>query len=159
MAPKNKTPKVSILAPLLLLTASNAPYVSPLGVSRLPFLYPLQVCTAEEAVQCIKSGDRIFVQGMAATPTLLTNAMAEHGKAANLEDCSVYHLHTEGDCAYVKPDCEGIFHTNSFFLGETQLRSTNWQLVCFRAPGLGCTLRGCLLICTASVASIHQQAV
>ena len=34
----------------------------------------------EQAVQDIKSGDRVFVQGIAATPTLLTKALAERGK-------------------------------------------------------------------------------
>jgi acyl-CoA hydrolase len=45
----------------------------------------LQVGTAAEAVACIKSGDNIFVQGAAATPTLLTAAMAAHGRANNLK--------------------------------------------------------------------------
>lgn len=34
----------------------------------------------DQAVQDIKSGDRVFVQGIAATPTLLTKALAERGK-------------------------------------------------------------------------------
>lgn len=38
------------------------------------------VCRPEQAVQDIKSGDRVFVQGIAATPTLLTKALAERGK-------------------------------------------------------------------------------
>ncbi|CAM9664401.1 unnamed protein product, partial [Ectocarpus sp. 13 AM-2016] len=38
------------------------------------------VSTPEQAVQDIKSGDRVFVQGIAATPTLLTKALAERGK-------------------------------------------------------------------------------
>ncbi|KAG5183738.1 acetyl-CoA hydrolase/transferase C-terminal domain-containing protein [Tribonema minus] len=83
-----------------------------------------KVGTAEEAVQCIKSGDRIFVQGMAATPSLLTSAMATHGKEARLEGCEVYHLHTEGECPYVAEDCEGIFHTKSFFLGANVRKAT-----------------------------------
>eukprot|EP00611_Tribonema_gayanum_P003554 TRINITY_DN1280_c0_g3_i3.p1 TRINITY_DN1280_c0_g3~~TRINITY_DN1280_c0_g3_i3.p1 ORF type:complete len:424 (-),score=151.35 TRINITY_DN1280_c0_g3_i3:896-2110(-) len=80
--------------------------------------------SAEEAVTCIKSGDNIFVQGMAATPSLLTNAMAAHGKAARLEGCTVYHLHTEGDCPYVTEDCDGIFRTKSFFLGGNVRKAT-----------------------------------
>ncbi len=50
----------------------------------IPHKYPEEV-TAAEAVTRIKSGDNIFVQGMAATPTLLTNAMTEHGKAEKLK--------------------------------------------------------------------------
>ncbi|CAM9673684.1 unnamed protein product, partial [Choristocarpus tenellus] len=39
-----------------------------------------KVCTAMEAVEVIESGNNVYVQGMAATPSLLTTAMAEHGK-------------------------------------------------------------------------------
>ncbi len=50
----------------------------------IPHKYP-DVMTAAEAVTRINSGDHIFVQGMAATPTLLTNAMTEYGKAERLK--------------------------------------------------------------------------
>ncbi len=97
------------------------------------------IVTAAEAMTCIKSGCNVFVQGMAATPTLLTNAMTEYGKVEGLkarclmlavlyilvlsritpnsitvltsQGISVFHLHTEGPCAYVEEDCEGIFNT------------------------------------------------
>lgn len=38
------------------------------------------VCTPEEAVEAVRSHHRVFVQGIAATPTLLTQALAERGK-------------------------------------------------------------------------------
>ncbi len=50
----------------------------------IPHKYPAEM-TAAEAVTNISSGDNVFVQGMAATPTLLTNAMTEHGKAERLK--------------------------------------------------------------------------
>ncbi len=50
----------------------------------IPHKCPDEV-TAAEAMTRIKSGDNIFVQGMAATPTLLTNAMTEYGKAERLK--------------------------------------------------------------------------
>lgn len=43
-----------------------------------------RVCTADQAVEAVRSGHRVFVQGIAATPTLLTTALAERGKKVGL---------------------------------------------------------------------------
>ncbi|KAG0715608.1 4-hydroxybutyrate coenzyme A transferase [Chionoecetes opilio] len=74
--------------------------------------------TAEEAVSVIKSGDVVFVHGAAATPLRLVEAMTQHGKAGGLKGVSVCHIHTEGQAPYTEPDCEGIFRSNSFFIGS-----------------------------------------
>ncbi|GAB1607144.1 uncharacterized protein LOC115226527 [Argonauta hians] len=73
--------------------------------------------TAEEAVSAVKSGNRVFMHGAAATPVRLVNALAEHGKKANLKDVEVIHIHTEGPGTYAQPEYEGIFRSNSLFLG------------------------------------------
>ncbi|XP_049859459.1 4-hydroxybutyrate coenzyme A transferase [Schistocerca gregaria] len=80
-------------------------------------------CSPEEAVQCIKSCDTVFVQGAAATPTILVNAMTEHGKNNCLKDITVCHMHTEGNAPYVEPDCEGIFRSCSFFMAANVRKS------------------------------------
>ena len=36
----------------------------------------MRIVTAEQAVECVKSGDRVFVHGGAATPTALLQALA-----------------------------------------------------------------------------------
>ncbi|XP_067007510.1 4-hydroxybutyrate coenzyme A transferase [Anabrus simplex] len=69
-----------------------------------------------EAVQCIKSGDTVFVQGAAATPIDLVQAMTAHGKSSCLKDVVVCHMHTEGPAPYTEPDCQGIFRSCSFFM-------------------------------------------
>lgn len=71
--------------------------------------------TAAEAVKVVKSGDRIYVQAAAATPTVLTKALAE--RANELRDVEICHLHTEGDAPYANPDLSASFHVNSFFIG------------------------------------------
>jgi len=71
--------------------------------------------TAAEAVKVIKSNDRVYVQAAAATPSILTKALAE--RAAELHNVEVCHLHTEGDAAYANPDLAESFHVNSFFIG------------------------------------------
>jgi len=71
--------------------------------------------TAAEAVKVIKSNDRIYVQAAAATPTILTKALAE--RESELRNVEVCHLHTEGEAPYANPDLAESFHVNSFFIG------------------------------------------
>ncbi|GAA4036268.1 acetyl-CoA hydrolase/transferase C-terminal domain-containing protein [Flavobacterium cheonhonense] len=71
--------------------------------------------TAAEAVKVVKSSDRVYVQAAAATPTVLTKALAE--RAAELRNVEVCHLHTEGNAPYANPDLADSFHVNSFFIG------------------------------------------
>jgi acyl-CoA hydrolase len=71
--------------------------------------------TAAEAVKVIKSNDRVYVQAAAATPSILTKALAE--RAAELRNVEVCHLHTEGEAPYANPDLAESFHVNSFFIG------------------------------------------
>lgn len=71
--------------------------------------------TAAEAVQVIKSGDRVYVQAAAATPTILTKALAD--RASELRNVEVCHLHTEGEAPYANPELAASFHVNSFFIG------------------------------------------
>lgn len=71
--------------------------------------------TAAEAVQVVKSGDRVYVQAAAATPTVLTKALAE--RASELRDVEICHLHTEGEAPYANPELATSFHVNSFFIG------------------------------------------
>ena len=71
--------------------------------------------TAAEAVQVVKSGDRVYVQAAAATPTVLTKALAK--RANELRDVEICHLHTEGEAPYANPELMASFHVNSFFIG------------------------------------------
>ena len=56
------------------------------------------IMTAEEAVKLIKSGDRVLIQGGAATPQTLVKAMVDRGP--ELKGVEIVHLHTEGECGY-----------------------------------------------------------
>ncbi|MVO08712.1 4-hydroxybutyrate CoA-transferase [Flavobacterium sp. TP390] len=74
-----------------------------------------QFVTAAEAVKIVQSGDRVYVQAAAATPTVLTKALSE--RASELKNVEICHLHTEGDAPYANPDLAASFHVNSFFIG------------------------------------------
>jgi acyl-CoA hydrolase len=71
--------------------------------------------TAAEAVKVVKSNDRVYVQAAAATPTILTKALAD--RASELRNVEVCHLHTEGPAPYANPELADSFHVNSFFIG------------------------------------------
>lgn len=71
--------------------------------------------TAQEAVKLIKSGDRVLIQGGAATPQALVKAMVD--RASELKNVEVVHLHTEGECGYTAKELSGNFKTNAFFIG------------------------------------------
>jgi len=79
--------------------------------------------SALEAVQSIKSGDRVFIHTAGATPTALVEAMtARHNE---LRDVNIYHLHTEGPAPYTEPEYARSFHLNSFFLGANVRKAIN----------------------------------
>ncbi len=71
--------------------------------------------TAEDAVKVIKSGDRVFVHGVAAVPHVLLNAMV--ARADELRDVELVHLHTEGAAPYAQPEYAESFRVNAFFVG------------------------------------------
>jgi acyl-CoA hydrolase len=72
--------------------------------------------TAAEAVKIINSGNRVYVQAAAATPTVLTKALAE--RAGELRNVEICHMHTEGEAPYADPALKDSFHVNSFFIGK-----------------------------------------
>ncbi|HEX5052366.1 MAG TPA: acetyl-CoA hydrolase/transferase C-terminal domain-containing protein [Planctomycetota bacterium] len=69
-----------------------------------------------EALQFVRSGQRVFVHGGAATPLVLLRALA--ARAPELRRVELVHLHTEGDAPCAAPGLGESFHTNSLFLGE-----------------------------------------
>ena len=71
--------------------------------------------TAEDAVKVIRSGDRVFVHGVAAVPHILLDAMV--ARADELRDVEIVHLHTEGAAKYSQPEYAESFHVNAFFVG------------------------------------------
>lgn len=71
--------------------------------------------SAAEAVQVVKSGNRVYLQAAAATPTILANALTE--RASELRNVEICHLHIEGEARYANPELVDSFHVNSFFIG------------------------------------------
>jgi acyl-CoA hydrolase len=71
-------------------------------------------------VQSIKSNDRVFVHGVAASPQQLIRAMTSRHK--ELKNVEIVHLHTEGKAEYADAKYTGSFKVNNLFVGAN-LRS------------------------------------
>jgi acyl-CoA hydrolase len=70
--------------------------------------------SADAAVACIRSGMRVFIHGAAATPTPLLDALA---RRTDLEQVTLYHLHTNGPAPFAAPAHQGRFFSVSLFTG------------------------------------------
>jgi acyl-CoA hydrolase len=67
-----------------------------------------------EAVGVVKSGDRVFVQGSAATPFTLLNALAQ--RAPELRDVELVAISTLGDLPITDAKYSDSFYFNSLFV-------------------------------------------
>lgn len=79
--------------------------------------------SAADAVKVIKSGDHVHLSSVASVPQVLVNAMCDRGRAGELKDVHIHHLHTEGDAPYVNPEFEGVFQHDAFFVGGNTRKS------------------------------------
>ena len=75
------------------------------------------------AVKSVKSGDRVFIHGVAAAPHVLIDALVE--RAPELRDVEIVHLHTEGSAPYSKPEFAASFRVNAFFVGSNVRQAVN----------------------------------
>jgi len=75
----------------------------------------MKITSAEEAVQIIKSGDKVFFQGAAMTPNVLIDALCD--RYEELKDVEIVSIHTEGEARYTQAPCNESFCLNSLFVG------------------------------------------
>jgi acyl-CoA hydrolase len=78
--------------------------------------------SAADAVKVIRSGDTVFIHGGAQAPQRLIDAMVE--RAPELKDVRIIHIHHDGKAPYIKPEFEGIFKLESFFVGKNVRQAT-----------------------------------
>ena len=77
--------------------------------------YKTKVVSLAEAVSVVKSNDRIFISGNAATPTLLAGGLAQ--RKDDLRNVEVNHILVLGEDPLSKPGMERHFRHNSLFVG------------------------------------------
>lgn len=78
-------------------------------------IYADRICTAEEAVSHIKSGDRVVVEHACGEPVILTDAMTDN--AANYKNVEVVHMVAMGKAGYCAPELKENFRHNALFVG------------------------------------------
>jgi 4-hydroxybutyrate CoA-transferase len=85
--------------------------------------YKKKLVTADEAVSVIRSGDRIYISGNAATPYFLMRALA--ARKDELEDVELSHVLLLGEDPFSEPGMEGHFRHNSLFVGPADRKAIN----------------------------------
>lgn len=70
--------------------------------------------SADDAVALVKSGDRVFLHGSAATPLVLINALLK--RAGELSDVELVAISTQGNIGWNTPEITNSFRLNSLFV-------------------------------------------
>lgn len=86
-------------------------------------LYRKKLCSAQDAVQRIKSGDRVYIHSNAAAPQSLIDAMV--ARAGELSSVQIYHLLTLGKARYAAPEFKNSFKVHALFIGPNVRSAVN----------------------------------
>jgi 4-hydroxybutyrate CoA-transferase len=78
--------------------------------------YQSRIVSAEDAVRCIKSNQRIFLTGNVSVPQKCLAALVEY--APELENVEICQALTIGPADYVKPEMEGHLRVNTLFISH-----------------------------------------
>jgi 4-hydroxybutyrate CoA-transferase len=85
--------------------------------------YRSLICTPEEAVKVVRSGDRVYIHPGCAVPEPLVDALS--ARAPSLTDVEVVHLLTMGRASHMTPEMEGHFRHNAMFIGANARKAVN----------------------------------
>ncbi|HEY2916422.1 MAG TPA: acetyl-CoA hydrolase/transferase C-terminal domain-containing protein [Candidatus Limnocylindrales bacterium] len=83
----------------------------------------MKLVSAAEAVAGIRSGQQLYLQCAAATPSVLLDALV--ARAPELRDVSVVHLHCEGPGPHLAPEMAGHFRHRALFIGPNARPAVN----------------------------------
>src|SRR5579863_1165591 len=77
--------------------------------------YEKKLRTADEALRCVQSGMRVYIQPGCAEPETLVEALMRRG--THVQDVEIVHMMTMGPAPYVAPEMAGHFRHNAMFIG------------------------------------------
>ena len=77
--------------------------------------YGKKIRTPEEALRCVQSGMRVYIQPGCAEPETLVEALMQRGP--HVQDVEIVHMMTMGAAPYVAPEMAGHFRHNAVFIG------------------------------------------
>ena len=86
--------------------------------------YGEKICTAEEAVKRVKSGDRIAFSHACGEPRVLPGELMK--RAGELKDVQIVHMVPMGEAPYCKPEYAGSFRHVALFTGAPT-RNAIWD--------------------------------
>src|ERR1035441_7771202 len=85
--------------------------------------YKNKLRTPDEALRCVQSGMRVYIQPGCAEPETLVEALMRRGPF--VEDVEVVHMMTMGAAPYVAPEMAGHFRHNAMFIGANVREAIN----------------------------------
>jgi len=85
--------------------------------------YKSKLSSLEEAVSVVKSKDRVYISGNAATPFKLVEALAN--RRDELHEVEITHVLLLGEDPLSRPGMEGHFRHNSLFVGPADREAVN----------------------------------
>ena len=86
-------------------------------MSKLP-----RVVSAADAVAKIGSGESIYISSSGSVPRVLVEALCARGRKGVLRNVFLRHIHTGRTEDYAAPEFEGVFRSESFFIGDNMRR-------------------------------------
>ncbi len=85
--------------------------------------YRTKVMAAREALRCVESHMRVYIQPGCAEPETLVGALIERGPF--VRDVEIVHLLTMGRADYIAPEMAGHFRHNAMFIGSNVREAVN----------------------------------
>jgi len=83
----------------------------------------MEIVSPAQAVAAVRSGHQLFVQGGAATPSVLLDALV--ARASEFDDVVLAHFHTEGPAPHLAPAMAGHFRHKALFIGANARAAVN----------------------------------
>jgi len=85
--------------------------------------YKNKLRTPDEALRCVQSGMRVYIQPGCAEPETLVEALMR--RAPVVQDVEIVHMMTMGPAPYVSPEMAGHFRHNAMFIGGNVREAIN----------------------------------
>ena len=85
--------------------------------------YKRKLMSPHDAVRCVESGMRVYIQGGCAEPETLVECLME--RAPYVRDVEIVHMLTFGSAPYVAPEMQGHFRHNAMFIGGNVREAVN----------------------------------
>jgi 4-hydroxybutyrate CoA-transferase len=85
--------------------------------------YRTKLMSAREAMRCVESHMRVYIQPGCTEPETLVGALIE--RAPFVRDVEIVHLLTMGRADYIAPEMAGHFRHNAMFIGANVRDAVN----------------------------------